>query len=175
MPLLPDVGSVIARGGQSAQQMQGGASSPPPGAFDVWTHSYEGMAARMDAASRDPAAFLAGDPAQQARVDAAAMPGEWDRVTVDQAVASIATQASTLGNQVEAIRDADGVLKTVGATFALLTGVEQMISSVLSVIPFPAFPAVRITDMDVGLPHAHAHPPNLIPPAPPVPCRAPAP
>ena len=36
----------------------------------------------------------------------------------------------------------------------------------VSAIPFPTFPAVRITDFDVGLPHAHSHPPNLIPPAP---------
>ena len=44
-----------------------------------------------------------------------------------------------------------------------------MLSTVVSVIPFPALPAIRVMDMDVGLPHAHAHPPNLIPPAPPVP------
>src|SRR5262249_11136949 len=30
----------------------------------------------------------------------------------------------------------------------------------------PAFPALRIMDMDVGLPHGHAHPPNLPPPPP---------
>jgi uncharacterized Zn-binding protein involved in type VI secretion len=34
----------------------------------------------------------------------------------------------------------------------------------------PSFPAARILqDMVIGLPHAHGHPPNLIPPAPPVP------
>jgi uncharacterized Zn-binding protein involved in type VI secretion len=33
-------------------------------------------------------------------------------------------------------------------------------------IPFPALPAIRILDMDIGLPHAHMHPPNLTPPNP---------
>lgn len=41
-----------------------------------------------------------------------------------------------------------------------------MLSTFLSMIPFPAFPALRITDLDVGLPHAHSHPPNLTPPNP---------
>jgi uncharacterized Zn-binding protein involved in type VI secretion len=63
----------------------------------------------------------------------------------------------------------DGALAKVGATFGLLTSLEQLISAPLAMIPFPAFPAIRVTDMDVGLPHAHSHPPNLVPPAPPVP------
>ncbi len=33
----------------------------------------------------------------------------------------------------------------------------------------PAFPAAFLTVPHVGMPHAHAHPPSLIPPAPPVP------
>ena len=61
-----------------------------------------------------------------------------------------------------------GALGKIGAGMGLLVGAEQMISSIFSMIPFPALPAVRILDMDVGLPHIHAHPPNLIPPAPPI-------
>lgn len=34
---------------------------------------------------------------------------------------------------------------------------------------FPEFPAATLTDLYVGVPHAHAHPPSLIPPAPPLP------
>src|SRR5262245_6257248 len=34
---------------------------------------------------------------------------------------------------------------------------------------FPEFPAATLTALYVGLPHAHLHPPSLIPPAPPVP------
>src|SRR5262249_39589077 len=62
-----------------------------------------------------------------------------------------------------------GFFQHVGAAFGLLTSIEQLISMPLSLIPFPALPAVRILDFDLGLPHAHMHPPNLIPPAPPVP------
>ncbi len=51
----------------------------------------------------------------------------------------------------------------------MLTSIEQLVSMPLSMIPFPALPAVRIFDFDIGLPHAHNHPPNLVPPAPPVP------
>jgi uncharacterized Zn-binding protein involved in type VI secretion len=79
-------------------------------------------------------------------------------------------------HQVRALRQAAanigkarGALATAGAVMNTLTSLEKAISLPLSTIPFPAFPAVRVTDMDVGLPHAHNHPPNLIPPAPPVP------
>jgi uncharacterized Zn-binding protein involved in type VI secretion len=64
-------------------------------------------------------------------------------------------------------KPAEGVLGHVGAAFGVITGIEQLVSMPLSLIPFPALPAVRIMDMDVGLPHGHAHPPNT-PPAPPL-------
>lgn len=166
---MPGVGTVISRGAQSAQNMQAAEQTSQGSVFDVWTHSYDGMAARMDAAVSDPVGFLADDPAQQARIAAAQMPGQWSSSSIDQMAGSMAAQAGTLGDQVQAISDAQGALQTIGATFALLTSIEQIISSLLSVIPFPAFPAVRIADMDIGLPHAHSHPPNLVPPAPPVP------
>jgi uncharacterized Zn-binding protein involved in type VI secretion len=67
------------------------------------------------------------------------------------------------------VGEAKGALATAGAAMGALAAMEQAISAPLSAIPFPAFPAVRITDKAVGLPHAHMHPPNLIPPAPPVP------
>src|SRR5262245_30610903 len=70
---------------------------------------------------------------------------------------------------IEKVGDAKGALATVGAVMGTLSAMEQAISAPLAAIPFPAFPAVRITDKAMGLPHAHAHPPNLIPPAPPVP------
>jgi uncharacterized Zn-binding protein involved in type VI secretion len=66
--------------------------------------------------------------------------------------------------------DPGGALAGLGAAFGILTSLEQMISAPLSVLPFPAFPALRVTDMDVGLPHGHTHPPNTPgPPVPPVP------
>jgi uncharacterized Zn-binding protein involved in type VI secretion len=36
-------------------------------------------------------------------------------------------------------------------------------------IPMPSFPAAFLGSLYVGAPHAHAHPPSLVPPAPPVP------
>lgn len=59
-----------------------------------------------------------------------------------------------------------GALATVGAAFGLLGKLEELLTMPFGAIPFPAFPALRITDMDIGLPHAHNHPPNLIPPNP---------
>jgi uncharacterized Zn-binding protein involved in type VI secretion len=63
----------------------------------------------------------------------------------------------------------EGVLANVGAVFGLLTSFEQLLSAPFGLIPFPRFPALRILDMDVGLPHIHNHPPNVVPPAPPIP------
>jgi RHS repeat-associated protein len=165
MSLTSAAGTAIARGGQSAKEMSQPGVQPSP--FDVWTHSYDGMADGMQAAANDPVGFLKGDPAQLARAQAAAM--NLSSASANQIENSMTAQASALGDSVTAVGQAEGALQTVGATFALLTGVEQMLSTLLSAIPFPALPAVRILDFDIGLPHAHSHPPNLIPPAPPVP------
>lgn len=81
--------------------------------------------------------------------------------SAEQSVSQIGTDLSNIGK-------AKGVLQTVGAVFATLTTIEQLVSAPFAAIPFPSFPALRILDMDVGLPHAHAHPPNL-PPPPPIP------
>src|SRR5262249_39454562 len=55
-----------------------------------------------------------------------------------------------------------GVRGHFGSAVALMTAAEQMLTSLLtSWIPFPAIPAVRVLDLDVGLPHSHAHPPNV--------------
>lgn len=64
-----------------------------------------------------------------------------------------------------------GPLATLGSAMGKVVALEQKLSTALNAVAavLPSFPAVRITDMDIGLPHAHAHPPNLIPPAPPVP------
>lgn len=52
-------------------------------------------------------------------------------------------------------------LEFMNTGFALLTApIAQM---------FPSLPASTLTHLYVGLPHAHLHPPSLIPPAPPVP------
>ncbi len=63
---------------------------------------------------------------------------------------------------VGAVMGAMGVLQDmVDVGFANLTNpIAKML---------PAFPAATLSKLYVGLPHAHSHPPSLIPPAPPVP------
>lgn len=57
-------------------------------------------------------------------------------------------------------------LATVATGAQTMIAAEQAISAPFAAIPFPTFPALRIWDLDVGLPHAHNHPPNLTPPSP---------
>lgn len=152
--------------GAAARTSESGAS-----VFDVWTHTGRGLAANPDRS------LESSDPAVRAAV--AARRNETSRASLDNVGDAMAAQASSFSHQLGLLTGLSapapgevapsGVLGHVGATFAALTSLEQLISAPLSAIPFPAFPAVRITDMDVGLPHAHMHPPNLIPPAPPVP------
>jgi RHS repeat-associated protein len=150
---------------EHANQQLGDQAGPT----DVWTHTYDGMSARMREFADDPIGTLARADRNLDRAVAAGLSGDWHASSPSAVADSIAAQAAGLDDAVKAIGDAKGALATVGATFALLTGLEQMLSTLVSVIPFPALPAIRVMDMDVGLPHAHAHPPNLVPPAPPVP------
>src|SRR5262249_52675742 len=67
--------------------------------------------------------------------------------------------------------DSSGPLGLLGQAMGAVVAIEQQLSTSLNAVAkvLPSFPAVRIMDIDIGLPHAHDHPPNLIPPAPPVP------
>ena len=49
----------------------------------------------------------------------------------------------------------------------LNTGFANLTAQIAAV--FPNFPAATVSMLYVGVPHAHSHPPSLIPPAPPVP------
>jgi RHS repeat-associated protein len=166
-----DIGGMLAKAAQNAggleqsNQQMGDRASP----FDVWSHSFDGLSNRLQSAASDPVGTLADLQRDKYRTLRAALIDPRYSSSLAEVGDSIAAQAAGLGDMVDAIGEADGALATVGATFALLTGIEQMLSTLVSVIPFPALPAIRVLDMDVGLPHAHSHPPNLIPPAPPVP------
>ena len=166
-----DVAELLGKAGQNAaglehsnQQLGDQAS-----VFDVWTHSYDGMSARLRDFADDPAGSLQRYDSDLDAAVEAGITGEWHSSSMDAVSASMSAQLDGLGGMVDAIGKAKGPLATIGATFALLTGVEQMLSTLVSIIPFPSLPALRVMDMDVGLPHAHNHPPNLVPPAPPVP------
>lgn len=64
-----------------------------------------------------------------------------------------------------------GVGKAMSKVFAPIEGVNMAIATSTNAIAqaLPSFPAATMTMLAVGMPHAHAHPPSLIPPAPPVP------
>jgi len=67
------------------------------------------------------------------------------------------------------------VQQTIGAVMSVLALPKEMLdigfanlTAPLAAI-FPSLPAATLTTMYVGTPHAHSHPPSLIPPAPPIP------
>lgn len=60
-------------------------------------------------------------------------------------------------------------MQAIGRAFNFMTSVEQALTAPLGAIPFPSLPAVTIGSNGMGIPHAHSHPPNLVPPAPPLP------
>ncbi len=151
---------VIANAAQNAGQLETAnqqaiaAGQKPASAFDVMSHTANGYGSMRDGSDQGLQNTASGGVHSTNLAD---IPG-----AMGQGVDAIKAAAAQ-------ISDAKGVLPTFGAVMGTLQTLEQTISMAASAIPFPAFPAVRIMDMDIGLPHAHAHPPNLIPPAPPIP------
>jgi uncharacterized Zn-binding protein involved in type VI secretion len=67
------------------------------------------------------------------------------------------------------------VQQTIGAVMSLISMPKDLLdvgfanlTAPLAAI-FPSLPSATLTTMYLGTPHAHSHPPSLIPPAPPVP------
>lgn len=153
--------TATAKGGERG----GAAASEPGGAMDVWSHTAAGAAAASEERPAETWEAAADSPSR-----------EWARADSDAVGTSMAAQAAEAQKQFDILtgqREPDpgqkgpqGALGHVGATFELLTSLEQTISAPLAMLPFPAFPALRVMDMDIGLPHGHTHPPNLVPPAP---------
>ncbi|GAB4319013.1 MAG: hypothetical protein Kow0074_08560 [Candidatus Zixiibacteriota bacterium] len=178
---LDRVANAAAKGTESAAKVgENQQMAQPPGTFDVWKHTGDGMQERYNELANDPAraAAYAAAPgvavaenlgnATLGAVEAAAAYGvesaSWGDMTN-----SMSAQWNAMSENIAKISQAEGFLPTLGATFGALTALEQLISTPFAMIPFPAFPALRILDMDVGLPHVHSHPPNVVPPAPPIP------
>jgi RES domain-containing protein/uncharacterized Zn-binding protein involved in type VI secretion len=159
------VARVLARGGQQANAQAQTVQQPDDQGsfFDVWTHTGSGIQQLRQDFAADPAAALHSHyiPAQPGRIAEAMAPGQWQRSSQSEVDQSMATQASSLSKDVDAVGKAEGALATTGAVFSLLTSVEQFLSTPASFYPFPGLPAVRIGDIAVGFPHAHAHPPNI--------------
>ena len=64
-----------------------------------------------------------------------------------------------------------GIGQAMSTVFKPLEDANMAIANSTNAIAqvLPEFPAATITCLAIGTPHAHAHPPSLIPPAPPVP------
>ncbi|MGH6912201.1 MAG: PAAR domain-containing protein, partial [Geminicoccales bacterium] len=159
------------------EQIAGGGSPAQVSPFDVWTHTGNALAQQArDLGSQDLS------PEGIASSVVSSLPALDDTLTLPVASTSVdAAYGGAVANMEGVIGSAatlfglnpegkppEGTLAKVGAFFDVLTGIEQSLSAVLSAIPFPAFPAARITDLAFGLPHVHAHPPNVVPPAPPI-------
>jgi uncharacterized Zn-binding protein involved in type VI secretion len=159
---MPDPGAIdqvvnrganaAARGARAAQSATNeGAQGASP--LDVWTHTGEGLLPALGQTE-----LFSGPVApieSSASVDA--IPG-----AMGQQIGAMKDAAANIGK-------ADNALVAAGAVMNTLTTLEQTISIPLSAIPFPEFPAIRVLDLAFGFPHVHNHPPNLIPPAPPMP------
>ncbi|WP_394837760.1 PAAR domain-containing protein [Pendulispora rubella] len=65
------------------------------------------------------------------------------------------------------------VMGAVGAVQEVMSMPIELINTgvamVANLVPYPSFPAATMGSMYIAPPHAHSHPPSLIPPAPPVP------
>lgn len=92
---------------------------------------------------------------------------------VDAAIQPFADMAE---NPPDPVGDPIGTVATVGGALLgaagaplemLNTGFASATNAIAAVLP--AFPAAHMGSMYMGVPHAHAHPPSLVPPAPPVP------
>jgi uncharacterized Zn-binding protein involved in type VI secretion len=156
------LGGRAANAGRSA-----GAPAPPdswgfdPGGVKMLT----GVVKNFANGNTSLGASLMPDPARQQPWHHTSLKGF--ALAAEQQKAAIGKRLADLFNQSE--NPPEGVLGHVGAAFGLLTDFEQLATMYLGAIPFPATPAVRVGDFDVGCPHGHVHPPNLVPPAPMVP------
>jgi uncharacterized Zn-binding protein involved in type VI secretion len=155
------VASAIAQGAGRVEQISA-AGSP----LDVWSRTADGIGDNAARTLSDPAGAMRSELDGRLRQMRAALPDRQASQSVGHAVEATVASAGGVMEAAGKIADADGALATVGAVFGTLTSIEQMLSVPFSVIPTPALPALRITDQGIGLPHAHAHPPNLTPPNP---------
>lgn len=93
------------------------------------------------------------------------------RPAADQAIdaRSLPSEVQALDNPAAAVAQVGSAILAAASSGAELTdtGIAVMTSAISAVLP--AFPAAHLGSMYLGIPHAHAHPPSLVPPAPPVP------
>lgn len=186
----PDVSSIGTLLNRTAQHVeaQRNAAAPatdvaqgqvPHSHLDVMTRTWSGLTDHLrDGNLTDLAPVVSPLVAAGMTLPAVAqgLAGPWSHASASGIAASVKDQANVVVDQLTQLfhikqdeHSPKGVLQHIGLALGVLTSIEQGLSSLLSFIPFPALPAVHVLNFDVGLPHTHAHPPNLIPPAPPIP------
>ena len=93
--------------------------------------------------------------------------------SVDAAAAVVTHPSEILADPIAAVQKVSGAIDAVKglpekmAMNLLETGVAVATNAIAAMLP--SFPAAQLGSLYVGAPHAHSHPPSLIPPAPPVP------
>jgi uncharacterized Zn-binding protein involved in type VI secretion len=162
MPVnLPKVANTAARGAARNERQKG-----KQGPFDVWTNTGKGIAENTRKVLDDPVGTMKKNLESRKKQAEALGFSQWESTSHSDAVDAFIASAEGVGDAAYKVAEADGALATFGAAFGTVIALEQTLSVPFSVIPFPALPAVRVTDTAIGLPHAHMHPPNLIPPNP---------
>jgi uncharacterized Zn-binding protein involved in type VI secretion len=171
--ILEKTGEVV---GTATQNGAGLTQDPNSHWYDVMTNTGAGLA---DHVGNGDAQYIAthavpgiGIVDSSVRIGQA-LGRDWESSDFDGVRDGMSQQAGVVAEQAASIWNGttpDGkplsTFQRVGAAFGLLSSVEQLVTMPLGMIPFPALPALRIMDMDIGLPHAHMHPPNLTPPNP---------
>jgi uncharacterized Zn-binding protein involved in type VI secretion len=178
--------------GKVADTNQSAGANPTHGPVDVWKNTSSGIV--ENAQKGDPGPALSGlGLVPGAQLAVAGFAAGRSAVGVGKALddyvenfgdrgRSLSDVGTGMKQQLNALADQaktlfhggdkpppEGVLGHFGAAVGMISTLEQLVCMPLSAIPTPALPAVRITDLDVGIPHAHAHPPNVVGPGPPIP------
>jgi uncharacterized Zn-binding protein involved in type VI secretion len=93
--------------------------------------------------------------------------------SVTSAIDTVTSPKEILKNPIAAVKKVTGAIDAVKGlpnklyTNLVETGVAVATNAIAAILP--SFPAAQLGSLYVGAPHAHSHPPSLIPPAPPVP------
>jgi len=152
-------GTAVTRAAQHVSEQP----PEPPSLKQVWTRTWNGLVADATAAPATPPS-----PEVQAQIDAVSQ--QLSHASPSVIGNAMLQQAGALKDQVKQIlhmaddpeENASGTLQHIGLTLGLLTTIEQGLSTLVSWIPFPAFPALHVLDVALGMPHAHpAHPPFI--------------
>lgn len=169
------VGQAASTAATATQNAANLTQAPEAHWYDVWSQTGSGVLRPPAVSPFVPKPGEAMTPEVAARIrQAREAADQWTGASLEGVVNGLEQQANTIKEQAAQLWGGTlpsgqpmSTLQQVGAAFGLLTSVEQFYSVLwTSWIPFPAFPALRVLDTDVGLPHAHMHPPNLTPPNP---------